>query len=149
MITRPHLVLPLCAKIYILARHCPKVAGALSVRNLFIAQTVLVLITACIWGALKSEAILPVLYGGAACIFPTFLFARFFLSQKHKRRPGQILIIFYVGEFVKMFVSALIMIAAIRYLHALAIPLVAGFLVGNLVFWLAPTLVLKQQMRST
>lgn len=141
-------LLPSCAKIYILARRCPMVVE-LSVRKLFLAQIVLVLITAGVWGVVNSEAVPSVLYGGISCILPNLVFAFFFFSRKHGRRPGQILIAFYIGEFAKMFVSALIMILAIRHLHALVIPTVASFFIANMVFWMAPALVLKKQQMRT
>jgi len=120
------------------------------VRKLFIAQIVLVLVTACVWGVFSTQSVPSVLYGGVSCILPNLFFAFLFFSRKHTRRPGQILIAFYIGEFAKMFVSALIMILAIRYLHALVIPTVASFFIANMVFWMAPALVLKQQqMRTT
>jgi ATP synthase protein I len=120
------------------------------VRKLFIGQIVLVLATACIWGLVEAKAVPSVLYGGISCILPNLFFAFFFFSRKHTRRPGQILIAFYIGEFAKMFVSALIIIFAIRHLHAMVIPTVAGFFIANMIFWMAPALVLKkQQMRTT
>ena len=119
-------------------------------RKLFIAQLVLIMITSCVWGVVDYHAVPSVLYGGISCALPSLLFAYLFFSRKHRRRPGQILIVFYIGEFSKMFVSALMMILAIRYLHAMTIPTVASFFIANMAFWMAPALVLKkQQMRTT
>lgn len=117
-------------------------------RKLFIAQVVLVLILACAWGIVDRKVTPSVLYGGIACILPNLYFAYRFFSRKHTKRPGQIVVSFYLGEFVKMIVSALIIVLAVLYGHAWLLPTVIGYFVANSVFWFAPTLVLKQQARS-
>jgi len=118
------------------------------VRNLFIAQILLTFITACIWGVINIKAAPSVLYGGLACLLPNLFFVRYFFSLKHKKRPGQILVAFYMGEFIKMIISALIIILAVLYLNALLLPTVLGYFIANIAFWAAPTMVLKQQARS-
>ena len=118
-------------------------------RKLFIAQFVLVFVLACAWGVVDHKVIPSILYGGAACILPNFYFAYRFFSRRHTQRPGQILISFYVGEFMKMIISALVIVLAVMYGHAWLLPTVIGYFVANAAFWFAPTLVLKQQARST
>lgn len=116
-------------------------------RKLFLAQAIFVLLAACVWGLFNGNAVLSVLYGGISCILPNLYFAYVFFSKKHTRRPRQILVAFYIGEFTKMIVCAVLILLAIKYLHALLLPTVAGYFIANMVFWLAPTLVLKQQMK--
>lgn len=118
-------------------------------RKLFIAQIVLVFVLACAWGIIDRKMVPSVLYGGAACILPNFYFAYRFFSQRHARKPGQVLMSFYLGEFMKMIVSASIIVLAVIYAHAWVLPTVIGYFVANIAFWFAPTLVLKQQARST
>ena len=118
-------------------------------RKLFIAQIVLVIILACAWGIIDRKMIPSVLYGGAACILPNIYFAYRFFSRRHTKKPGQILISFYLGELMKMIISAAVIILAVIYAHAWILPTVTGYFVANLAFWFAPTLVLKQQARST
>lgn len=117
-------------------------------RKLFIAQIVLVVVLACAWGIIDQKVIPSILYGGVACILPNLYFAYRFFSRKHTRRPGQIVKSFYLGEFLKMIVSALIIVLAVLYGHASLLPTVIGYFVANSVFWFAPALVLKQQARS-
>ncbi|PHQ78450.1 MAG: hypothetical protein COB66_08870 [Coxiella sp. (in: Bacteria)] len=114
-------------------------------RKLFIAQIVLVLILAGIWSAINVKAVPSVLYGGLACLLPNIFFAYLFFSRKHTRRPTQILIAFYLGEFIKMIISALVIILAVMYLHGLLLPAVVGYFVANMAFWMAPALMLKKQ----
>ena len=116
-------------------------------RKLFLAQAIIILIAACVWGLFNGGAVPSVLYGGISCILPNLYFAYVFFSRKHTRRPRQILIAFYIGEFTKMIVCAVLILLAIKYLHALILPTVVGYFVANMVFWIAPTLVLKQQMK--
>lgn len=118
------------------------------VHKLFIAQIVLVLLLACGWGAANHAVIPSILVGGAACLLPNLYFAYRFFSVKHKKSPGQILISFYIGELIKMLVSAALIILAVMYLHAQLLPTVVSYFVANLAFWMAPTMVLKQTMRA-
>lgn len=142
------LVLPLCSKIYILARVIPRWSGALSVRKSVMFQILLVLLAACVAMVFSLTAALSIFLGGLACIVPTVLFAFFFFSKQYGRRPGHILMFFYMGELLKMCISTLIMVLAVRYLHLIVTLMVLGFLIGSAISWLAPSEMLKQKMRS-
>ena len=100
--------------------------------KLFLAQIALVLLLACVWGVADHAIVPSVLYGGVACVLPNFYFAHRFFSKRHQRRPGQILVTFYVGEFAKMLISAALIILSIRFLGALLLPTVAGYFVANM-----------------
>lgn len=118
-------------------------------RKLFLAQIILTLLLAFGWGVVNAKVIPSVLYGGLACLLPNIYFAYRFFSQKHTRRPGKILLAFYLGEFFKMIVSSALIILAIKYADAIIIPTVLGYFVANLAFWMAPMLVLKRQAQQT
>ncbi len=114
-------------------------------KRLFILQVLLVLVLAGVWVLFNHRAALSVLFGGFACIVPNLYFAKRFFSLKHTRRPQQILVAFYIGEFGKMLISALLMVLAIVYLNLHILPTVLGYLVASVAFWMAPVMVLKQQ----
>lgn len=116
--------------------------------KLFLAQIILTVLLAFAWGIANFSVVPSVLYGGIACILPNVYFAYRFFSKKHTRRPGRILLAFYLGEFFKMIVSAVLIILAIQYAHAIILPTVVGYFVANLAFWMAPMLVLKQQTQN-
>ncbi len=117
-------------------------------KQLFIAQILLVLVLATIWGVINHHAFLSVLFGGIVCVIPNFFFANYFFSRQHTRRPGQILVAFYLGEFLKLIISAVVIVLAIIYLNLLILPTVLGYFVANMGFWMAPMFVLKQAARS-
>ncbi len=118
-------------------------------RKLFLAQIILTLLLAFVWGIADIKVVPSVLYGGFACLLPNIYFAYRFFSKKHTRGPGKILLAFYLGEFFKMIVSAFLIILVIQYAHAIILPTVVGYFVANLAFWMAPMLVLKQQTQNT
>lgn len=115
--------------------------------KLFIAQIVLVLLLACGWGFANQAVIPSILVGGVICIVPNLFFAHRFFSTKHRLRPAQILISFYVGELVKMLLSALLIVLAVMYLKMQLLPTVLSYFVANLAFWMAPAMVLKKTVR--
>lgn len=117
-------------------------------KQLFIAQMLAMLVLAAVWGAINHHAFWSVLLGGIACVLPNFFFAKYFFSRQHTRRPGQILLVFYLGEFLKLIISALVIVLAIIYLNLLILPTILGYFVANLGFWMAPMFVLKQAARS-
>ena len=117
-------------------------------RKLFYIQVILVLALAIIWGAINHHVFLSILYGGFVCLLTNLCFAKLFFSQKHTRRPKQILLAFYLGEFLKIVVSAVLIILAVIYVHAQFLPTVAGFFVANMAFLVAPLMMLKQQQQE-
>lgn len=117
--------------------------------RIFFAQIGLVLALAIAWGIVNSHVVLSILYGGIACLLPNLIFAFWFFSKKHTRRPVQILLAFYSGELMKMLAGAAVIILTVKYLNAQILPAAAGYLVGSMAFWMAPYLLLKQQQQRT
>lgn len=74
--------------------------------------------------------------GGLAAFVPNMYFA-FRLAGTRNRDPGKILRSFYIGESVKLLLTAALFILILQIPNIEIIPLLAGFAAALSVFWFA------------
>ncbi len=79
-----------------------------------------------------------VLLGGLASFVPSAIFALILLRKTHASQAKQIVIALFAGEFIKLILSGVLLVIMIMLLPVKLLPLVAGFLVATLGFWVAP-----------
>jgi len=74
--------------------------------------------------------------GGLAAFMPNFYFA-FRIAGSRKHDPGKILRSFYIGESVKLLLTAALFILIFQIPNIEIFPLMAGFTSALSVFWFA------------
>lgn len=79
-----------------------------------------------------------VLCGGVASVLPSFLFALALFSTTSPRKAGRIVATLFVGEFAKLIFSGALLVSMILLLPVNLLPLLLGFFIAHLGFWIAP-----------
>ncbi|MEK6731467.1 MAG: ATP synthase subunit I [Pseudomonadota bacterium] len=82
------------------------------------------------------QAAVSALLGGTVWFFPTMLFVLIFMLRRKERSPIQILIDFYIGEFVKLLVSFILIILVIKLYKLSIFPFLSGYLAAVLSIWI-------------
>jgi ATP synthase protein I len=79
--------------------------------------------------------------GGLACIIPNLYFINKVFSDS-KRTFQKITVDFYFGEFVKIFLSALLLVLILKFTPVKLIPTITGYIGAYMSIWLVPLLIL-------
>ncbi len=82
------------------------------------------------------------LLGGLACVIPSLYFVKKLFSSK-ERSMKKIMFDFYIGEFSKLLLSAVLLVLIFKYLPVKLIPLITGFIGAYMAIWLAPLVLLR------
>lgn len=105
-------------------------------------QAILVVSLAIVWGGVSSiQTTYSVLLGGAACVLPSFYFARKLFATTSAREARAIARAFFFGEFIKLLLSGVSLVTIILLMHVQILPVFMGFVIGQFGFWLAPLFV--------
>lgn len=130
-----------------------KNSAALSARHtayqLVGMQAFMVMIIATGWllgGLLEA---MSALLGGAACVVPSFYFARRLFATTSARDAKKIVKAFYLGEMVKLGLSAVMVVLIIMFIHVTIIPFITGFVGAQFGFWLAPMITKNDVIKSS
>ncbi len=101
-------------------------------------QALVVVVIAAGWllGGLKES--LSTLLGGVACVVPRLYFARRLFSRTSARDAKKIIMSFYIGEVVKLALSAVMVLLIIKFITVAIVPFITGFVGAQFGFWLAP-----------
>lgn len=102
-----------------------------------VVVVVLSLVLALTMGNLAAKS---ALLGGVCNVLPSSLFALWLFWRVDGRNPKQVLMRLYSGEVFKLFFSGLLLVIVLKSVHIRFLPLLAGFAIGQLGFWLAPML---------
>ena len=152
------MALPLPLKIYILAKIVTvfrrrvfvrqKSSGdsatryARSIAYSFVGlQALVVIIIAAGWWISGAKEAFSALLGGAACVIPSFYFARRLFSTTSPRAVKRILVAFYLGELLKLALSAALIVLIVFFIPVAIVPLIVGFVGAQFGFWFAPLLI--------
>lgn len=84
---------------------------------------------------------LSVLLGGMACFLPSLYFAHCLFATTSPRVVKQSMVNFYLGEVIKLVLSAGMVIVIILYISVSIVPFIMGFVGAQLGFWLAALVV--------
>lgn len=79
-----------------------------------------------------------VVCGGVASVLPSFLFALALFSTTSPRKAGRIVLTLFIGEFAKLIFSGVLLVSMLLLLPVNLLPLLLGFFVAHLGFWVAP-----------
>lgn len=104
-------------------------------------QALIVVIMALGWRISGPTAALSALLGGAACVLPSFFFARYLFSTTSARAAKRIIKAFFLGELVKLALSAVLLVVVLLFIPVSLVPLLVGFAGAQFGFWLAPAFV--------
>lgn len=116
-----------------------------SAYHVILWQAVLVLVLAFgfLVGGAWSKAY-SVLCGGVASVLPSFLFALALFSTTSPRKAGRIVATLFIGEFAKLIFSGALLVSMLLLLPVNLLPLLLGFFVAHLGFWIAPLTIHKE-----
>lgn len=94
----------------------------------------------------NKVAAYSVLLGASACVIPSLILVSclFYSSSRPVKRTA---ILFVVGEFLKLIISAVLLVLVIDQLAAELLPSLLGFVAAQFGFWFAP-LIIKRDLRS-
>jgi len=90
---------------------------------------------------LQPHAALAVACGGLAVIGPQLVFTLLAFSRSGARASKQVVRRFYLGESLKLILSAGLLVAAFVFLPGLEVVILAGYVVALLCQWLSPFVV--------
>lgn len=79
---------------------------------------------------------LSVLLGGLAYWFPTSLFAWKVFGYESAREAKRFVFVFFAGEMVKLFLSAVLFVLIIRYFSVKVLAMMIGFIAAIITFWI-------------
>lgn len=111
-------------------------------------QALVVLLIAAGWlfGGLREA--LSALLGGAACVLPSLYFARRFFATTSAREAKQIIKAFYLGEVIKLALSAILVVLIVMFIPVVILPFITGFVGAQFGFWLAPMVTKTDAIKS-
>ncbi len=101
----------------------------------FLQIIVVLLLFFCFWIFKNIKAGYSVILGGLACVIPSIYFVRKVFSSD-TRSPQKIVFDFYLAEFIKLFLSAILLVLIFKFLPINLVPLVIGYIGGYLAIWL-------------
>ncbi|MBN1684373.1 MAG: ATP synthase subunit I [Gammaproteobacteria bacterium] len=109
----------------------------ISIKSLLLSHFIFAIIICTLFGFFSNlNAAKSALWGALTWVFPSLFFAAILL-RKTIRTPNQLFIIFYIGELLKLFFSALLIALALKFLSPAILPFLAGYIGAILSFWVA------------
>ncbi|MCK4609340.1 MAG: ATP synthase subunit I [Gammaproteobacteria bacterium] len=100
--------------------------------KLIILQIAVAMLLFVVWWWFKDFAAgISAILGAIACIIPSIYFVHKFFS-KHERTTGQIIRDFYIGELVKLFMSAIFLVLIVKFLPVQLVAVVIGYVAAYL-----------------
>lgn len=103
---------------------------------------ILVLVAALLFLAFNSiTAGYSALLGGVVWLLPNLYFAHQVFSRIGTAK--QILWLFYRAEIIKLLLSAILFIVVCKFARIEIVPLLIGYMAAQMMFWLAPLLLIK------
>lgn len=105
---------------------------------------VVIIISLLLLMAKDSNMSFSVLMGGLVWLGPNLYFAiKVFFGGGAKITPQSMLINFYRAEVTKLALCAIFFIIIVKYLPIAILPLLAGYSIAQVAFWIAPFLLYK------
>ena len=112
-------------------------------------QAALVLVIFCPLLFVYKLRALDFLWGGLVVALPNLMFAYYFFSGWRQRTAKQVILMFYIGEVIKMFLSGVLSIFFVKWFHVGLGMYIVGMVVAYLTFWIMAPLMMQQQQRVT
>jgi ATP synthase protein I len=98
---------------------------------------VILLLFFCFWLFKNIQAGYSAFLGGMACVIPSVYFVKKVFSS-YKRSSQKIVLDFYLAEFIKLFLSAILLVLIFKLLPVKLVALVSGYISAYLAIWLMP-----------
>lgn len=112
--------------------------------KLVLLQIIVVLaLFLCWWLFQDIKAGYSALLGGLAGVIPSLYFVKKGFSSK-ERSMKKIIVDFYIGEFSKLLLSAVLLVLIFKYLPVKLVPLITGFIGAYMAIWLAPLVLIRK-----
>lgn len=90
------------------------------------------------WGIEGINMGVSALLGGVSCVIPSAYFAKRFFSRQGAQDVKRIVRAFYVGECIKLGMSALLVVVFVEFLPVSLLAFFTGFAAAQMGFWLTP-----------
>ncbi len=74
--------------------------------------------------------------GGSTYILPQFIFAWRVFSYARLQQAGQFMVAFFLGEFAKLVLSAILFILIVNHLSVIPVFAITGYIFAIISFWL-------------
>ena len=104
-------------------------------------QAAVALVVAIGWLFSSVSAFESTVLGGLAVVLPSSLFAKQLFKTTSARAARKIVVAFYVGETVKIFLSASLAVIFICFVPLKMVPFWSGFIAALMGFWIAPAFI--------
>lgn len=106
-------------------------------------QIITVLLAAIIWLFFKGKyEFASTLLGGICWIIPSFYFVKktfnIRAAQKNTAQLGNLAKRFFIGEVLKLLLSAVLIILCLKFLPIILLPFLSGFIIAVMSLWLMP-----------
>ena len=101
-------------------------------------QAVVVVIIALCWWIKGATEELSALLGGAICVLSNLYFAWRLFAITSSRAAKRIMINFFLGELIKLVLSAVLVILVMVFIPVAIVPFIIGFVGAQFGFWFAP-----------
>ncbi|WP_244670071.1 ATP synthase subunit I [Coxiella endosymbiont of Amblyomma nuttalli] len=105
-------------------------------------QAVAATIIALCWWLKGATEALSAFLGGAVCMLPNFYFARHLFAVTGSLAIKRIMINFFLGELIKLGLSAMLVILVVIFIPVAILPFIVGFAGAQFAFWFAPLWIL-------
>ena len=119
--------------------HMSKTASRLisiNIKKLLLIQWLIVVITSILFGIFSNlNASRSALLGGIAWTVPTLFFV-IILFRKKTKTPFQVVINFYLGEFLKLLFSVILVILALKFSSIELLPFFTGYVIAIFAIYL-------------
>lgn len=116
--------------------------------RLIAIQASLILILSLLFLLASIKAAYSVFLGGACCVLPSIYFAFKLFKYIGARMAKKAIAAFYLGEVVKLIMVAVLSVLVFKFVAILPLYFFIGFIVAQFVFWIAPNILLQQQMKA-
>lgn len=109
------------------------------VNRWFLVQIVGIVVATmiCLWlrGLFFAKS---VCLGGFLCFIPQWVFARLWLAYYKASAAPKLVVMFYIGEVIKLLLTGFLFIGMYKYITLDVIGCLVGFVVAQVAFWIAP-----------
>lgn len=113
--------------------------------KIVLVQAVVAFALALVWGATSGlNGFFAALSGGAACAVPNAIFAWLLFRQTGAQAAKRVVKAFYVGEVVKMMLTAIGFFLAVVFFADDFLQLITTFIATQMVLWFSP-LIIKER----
>ena len=121
-------------------------ARLIAYRLVGLQAAVVVIIALCWWMNGTTVVLFALFLGGVVCVLPSLYFAWHLFAITSSRATKRIMVNFFLGELIKLVLSAVLVILIIVFIPVPVVPFIVGFAGAQFGFWFAPLGVLESRL---